>query len=154
MRITEKLKKHDGMTLIEVLVSLGVLSIILLSVFLALEDGQVTALNSARRNQAIGIATTIAEQIKDQSPSIYGTTFSVTLPSTIEGDTATNSQVNVPVVGQTAQTIIMQKFSCTISAALYSSSGSASLPAYQYDVKVFLGTTKQLADVQFVVSTS
>ncbi|WP_245630258.1 type II secretion system protein [Alicyclobacillus acidiphilus] len=61
---------ESGFTLIEVLASMVILVILGSAVFFALQRAQTDTLDNAEYNQALGLATTIAEELRDNYPFV------------------------------------------------------------------------------------
>ncbi|GMA63386.1 type II secretion system F family protein [Alicyclobacillus fastidiosus] len=145
-------KAQSGLTLIEVMVSVVILSLLATAVFLALQSVQSATLTTARDNQALGLATTISEEIKDGyvNPS---TPFGIQVP----GDalrSATQSAVSITVpmppttgtvaTNQGAYAAIYSGFSYLITCSLSGTSDAD----YVVDVR---GPAGSVATVQMLV---
>lgn len=88
-----------GFTLIEVLVSVVILVVVGTATALVLASVEQGSLQTAKYNQAAGLATTIAEDIKDKYID-NSTAFSITIPGDALGGNTAHVTISVPLPGQ------------------------------------------------------
>ncbi|GLV14323.1 hypothetical protein Heshes_20070 [Alicyclobacillus hesperidum] len=113
-------KRHDGqagLTLIEVMASVVMIALAGTAALLAVGGAQAGTLKMAQYDQALGLATTIAEEIKDRPQNIIG--WVIEVPGDALGNEAQSSIILiVPPPGITFSWTypLYNGFQCTISS--------------------------------------
>ena len=149
-------RDSEAFTLVEVMVSTLILTIVVSVVMLALADGRSSIVQSARKNQAMGLASTIAEYIKNADTSLYGQAFTVQLPDTLAGQTAVNPAVSIPAsnTDSTGQLTGAFRYSITDTPITVTHGSKETLVGYDYTIQVYFGDSQgPLGNVDCQVNT-
>lgn len=118
-------KSTQGLTLIEVLVSVVILVMVGTAVLVVLESVQQGSIATAQYNQTLGLATTLAEEIKDHYTNNQ-TAFTIDVPGdALGGISTTDYTLSIPLPGGKVSGHFMNGYTYQISCA-YASSVSVS----------------------------
>lgn len=121
----DRISSEGGFTLIEVLASVVILAILGSAVFLALQKVQTDTLDTGEYNQALGLATTIAEELRDNYTD--GIT-EVPLPSdalSASHSSSDSSVIDIPVSTSTPPVATnFDGFKCSITTPSKDANGN------------------------------